>query len=125
MSKVTAVGHIAADAELRTVGKGKDEHKVADFRFCANVYRGKDFEDTPVWYKTALWNKYAEVMVDRLKKGTQVMVTGDLVVEEYEKDGEKRFVLVILNADVIVGAAANSGGDDKKKKGSENRFPRD
>lgn len=97
-SKVTVVGRIGADAEEpRKVG----DSQVTDFRVCANVYRGKDKDDTPVWYRVSCWGAFADVVSRQAKKGTFVYVSGDLVVEEYKKDGETRYQLQILNADVI------------------------
>lgn len=97
-SKVTVVGRIGGDAEEpRKVG----DSQVTDFRVCANVYRGRDKDDTPVWYRVSCWGSFADIVYKQAKKGTLVYVSGDLVVEEYKKDGDTRYQLQILNPDVI------------------------
>ena len=97
-SKVTVVGRIGADAEEpRKVG----DSKVTDFRVCANVYRGKEKDQTPVWYKVPCWGAFADVVAKQAKKGTLVYVSGDLILEEYEGKSGKGSQLVILNSDVI------------------------
>lgn len=115
-SKATVVGRIGADAEEpRKVG----DSQVTDFRVCANVYRGKDKDDTPVWYRVSCWGGFADVVSRQAKKGTLVYVSGDLVVEEYKKDGENRHQLQILNADVIF------MDDGERPERSERRDSRD
>lgn len=97
-SRVTVVGRIGADAEEpRKAG----DSKVTDFRVCANVYRGKEKDQTPVWYKVPCWGGFADVIFKQAKKGTLVYVSGDLILEEYEGKNGKGTQLVILNSDVI------------------------
>lgn len=98
-SRVTVVGRLGKDPEMRQAG-GKS---VLDLTICANVYRGKDKEETPVWYKTSAWEKYAEALAKSgMSKGDLCFVEGDLILDEYTaKDGEVRTQLVILNATVI------------------------
>lgn len=97
-SKVTVVGRIGGDAEApRKVG----DSQVTDFRVCANVYRGKEKDQTPVWYKVPVWGAFADVIVKQAKRGTLVYVAGDLILEEYTGKNGKGTQLTILNADVI------------------------
>jgi single-strand DNA-binding protein len=99
-SKVTVVGRLGADPESRATSGGKS---LLELRVCANVYRGKDKEETPVWFKVTVWEKYAEALANSgMSKGDLCYVSGDLILEDYTtKDGEVRNSLVILNATVI------------------------
>lgn len=116
-SKVTVVGRLGADPELRSAG-GKS---VLDLRVCANVYRGKGKEETPVWYRASVWENYADALAKSgMSKGDLVYLSGDLVLEEYTtKDGEVKTALTILQARVI--PMSNGGGQRQERAPQESR----
>ena len=110
-SYIHVVGRLGADPELRQAG-GKS---VLDLRFCANVYRGKGKEETPVWFRASVWEAYADALANSgMSKGDLVAVSGDLVLEEYNtKDGEVKTALTILQAKVI--PMSNRGGGEQPR----------
>lgn len=117
-SKVTVVGRLGADPELRAAG-GKS---VLDLRICANVYRGKGRDETPVWYRASVWENYAEALAKSgMSKGDLVYISGDLVLEEYttKQDGEVKTALTILQARVI--PMSNGGGQRQERAPQESR----
>jgi single-strand DNA-binding protein len=48
------------------------------------------------WYNVVTFRQLAEACAEELTKGSKVVVTGSLAVEEYEKDGEKRKSVKVL-----------------------------
>lgn len=113
-SKATVVGRLGADPELRQAG----DQSVLDLRFCANVYRGKNKEETAVWYKASVWGAYADGLAKAgMSKGDLVYVSGDLVLEEYTtRDGEVKNSLVILQAEVIPMSSRGDGGGQRASR---------
>jgi single-strand DNA-binding protein len=85
MLQVTAVGNLAADPEVRTVG----DNEVANFLIlCNKKIKGEEHVSA---LRCAVWGPRAKVVADYLTKGSQVTVTGQAYVETYEtKTGETR-----------------------------------
>jgi single-strand DNA-binding protein len=80
----TGSGNLGRDPELRTTASGTS---VCDFSVA--VQGRKD--DPPTWFRVTAWEKQAEACAEYLKKGSKVLVTGDIRTDEYEdKEGVKR-----------------------------------
>ena len=82
MLTLTAVGNLARDPEIKTVG----DTEVANFTVLCNR-KGRD-GDIVTAVDCSVWGKRAQVIRDYLLKGSQVTVVGDGYVEQYDrKDG--------------------------------------
>lgn len=94
---VTVVGNVATDVVLRHTQEGKP---FAGFgvvsterRYDKKVESWSDGNKLFVWVTG--WRRLASGAAASLKKGDPVIVNGRLVVEEYEKDGEKRLLVKV------------------------------
>lgn len=98
---ITTVANLTADPELRFTGAGKP---VAKIGVACNRSRKTDtgFETTHTVFLTVqLWEADAETAAEHLRKGDRVVVTGELLVDEWEgKDGSKRQTLVVDRATI-------------------------
>jgi single-strand DNA-binding protein len=84
VNRVTLIGNLATDVELREIGT---EKKVASFLLAVN--RGdRDAGADFVWI--AAWDRQAEVCAEFLTKGQRVGVDGRLRSHTWEKEGERR-----------------------------------
>lgn len=86
MSTITT-GRIA-EPELRFTGNGKAllELRVAATRSQKDKQTGQWSDDgAPLWVAATFWEDEAQRLADALHKGDQVTVSGDLVLEEYQK----------------------------------------
>lgn len=91
MNYVQIAGHIGKDAEVRFTPDGK---KVTSFSVATNKRRKG--EDTTVWYRVTIWGDQFEKMVPYLKKGSAVLVVGDLEARLYtDKEGRPQISLEI------------------------------
>lgn len=70
-------------------GKQLEKSYLLRFTIATSDYKADGTEYT-YWHTCNLWGKYGERMVDVIKKGTRICVTGTLTSRSYEKDGEKR-----------------------------------
>lgn len=80
------VGNLTRDPELKTVG----EHKVCSFSVAVNTgERKEDGTYDTNYFNCSAWGATAEYLMNKLQKGTQVDVVGDLKLRAYtsEKDG--------------------------------------
>lgn len=91
MNKVILLGHIGQDAQLTTIQSGS---KVAKFSI-ATTKRWKDKEgnkkEQTEWHNIECWDKVAEIAEKYFKKGTKLLVEGEIKTDQYEKDGVKQY----------------------------------
>ena len=100
MNTCTFVGGLPRDAELRAVG----ENKVCNFSIGSNVGFG-DNKKT-LWIECGVWGKRGEALNDNLKKGQQVVVSGELQTKEYQdKEGQTKTTLYLNIQSLAFGSA--------------------
>ena len=106
LNKVMLIGRLTRDPEERTFANGG---KVANFGFAVNNRKKNpqsgEWEDVPVWLDCKAFNreqgrKLADLVMGSLRKGHQVYVEGHLVLEEWEKEGQKQSKLKIYVDDL-------------------------
>lgn len=92
MNKIILTGRLGHDAELKYLDSGKNVTK-----FSIAVEKNYKREgDAPTWVNCQKWN--AENLSNYLTKGKHILVEGELKIDPYEKDGEKK-QLVYVNVD--------------------------
>lgn len=98
LPKVTLVGRLTADAEVKTV---IEENTVTEFSVACDERKktGDEWKDHPHFFNVFQWNR--PKMARHLKKGVPVTVTGEIVQERWEKDGEKRNAVRIKAFEVV------------------------
>lgn len=98
MNKITAVGRIVADAEVRFTPGGDP---VASFRLASDVGYGD--KKTTNWFSCQVWGKRAESIAQYLAKGSQVTVFGSLTMREWtNKEGVKQLSPDIRVDDIVL-----------------------
>ena len=84
-------GNLGADIEVRYLGSG-----TAIGTFNVAVKKGFGEHEKTVWVKCQLWGKRAEGgLTQYLVKGAKVLISGELFLDEWEKDGKVRQTLVV------------------------------
>ncbi|MGM0241209.1 single-stranded DNA-binding protein [Enterococcus sp. AZ103] len=82
MIKVTGVGRLTKDADLRYTTKGTP---VASFTVaCDRSYIGKDGKKETTFVRCILWGKIAVSFSEYAKKGTLISFDGELSTRQYE-----------------------------------------
>jgi single-strand DNA-binding protein len=85
-NRITLVGNLTRDPEIRYVGSGA---AVTKFALAINT-RSKQQEET-MYVDIVAWDKLAETCNTYLKKGMSVLIDGRLSIRSYDtKEGEKR-----------------------------------
>lgn len=95
MNKVSIAGHLGSDPEVRHTPGGL---KVTSFTVAVNVR--KQGKDETLWYRVTLWGDRFDKMVQYLKKGSAVIVHGDLFATIWDK-GEKPRLNLEITADSV------------------------
>ncbi|MEU9921914.1 single-stranded DNA-binding protein [Streptomyces griseoluteus] len=88
---LTGVGRLTADPELRFT---QSQKAVASVPLAFNSRRlnkqTNQWEDGDVFYiRGTAWERLAENVAETLAKGMEVIVTGEIRTESWEKDGQK------------------------------------
>ena len=88
MNKVILSGGVTKDAELNFLTNGTPKMM---FNLAVERSYQKDKNNKKVDFITCeLFGKSAENLCQYITKGKQIMVEGELNIDQYEKDGEKR-----------------------------------
>lgn len=98
MNKLTIIGNLTRDVELRTTQSGKS---VANFTVAVNR-RAKPGEKAEAdFFRVSVWDKQAETCQKYLAKGRKVCVIGSVSVSTYNaNDGSTRATLEVFAQDV-------------------------
>lgn len=101
MVKVTLVGNIASDIDLKFTQKGD---AVASFSLAVNerVKQGDTWTDgEPTFYRVSVWRNMGEQTAELLSKGDRVIVYGSFKPREYETKAGGKAVSLDVTADEI------------------------
>jgi len=116
INKVTLIGHLGGDPEVRHLENGVI---VARFSLATNeFYKDKDgnMQSPTEWHNIVVWREQAERAEKQLKKGSLVYVEGKISYRKYTgQDGVERNVTdIVSNTFRIL---------DRKEGVGESRFP--
>ncbi len=97
MNSITIAGHLGRDAETRFTPNGA---KVTTLTIATNVRESG--EDVTVWYRVTLWGDRWDKLLPYLKKGSGVIVIGELRKPQMytDRDGNTQVSLEV-RADVV------------------------
>ena len=85
MNKVIINGHLVKDMDVKDTGKCL----VGNFTIANNVGFGEDQKTN--FINCVLFGDRVESLVEYLVKGCKVLVEGELAIEQYEVNDEKRY----------------------------------
>ncbi|MFZ4772837.1 MAG: single-stranded DNA-binding protein [Chlamydiia bacterium] len=85
MNFVFIAGRLGSDPETRTTPSGK---KVTSFRVACSSKKGGEEETT--WFNITVWGDQFDKLISFLKKGSAVMIQGELQKPKTYKDREGR-----------------------------------
>ncbi len=85
MNQITIAGHLVADPEVRFTSSGQ---KVTTLRVAARARRGS--KDETIWWKVTIWGEQFDKMIGYFKKGSPIIVVGELSKPEIFTDREGR-----------------------------------
>lgn len=119
-NQVTLIGSVGNDAEVKFL---KETSQVAKFSVATNrSYKDKDGnkKTQTEWHNVEVWNEKAKFAGNYVKKGSLVLIVGELRYEKFEdKDGKPqirakvqadKIQLLPKGAGAAAGAAAASNG---------------
>jgi single-strand DNA-binding protein len=101
VNKVTLIGNVGADPEVRTMpaGGAVTNLTIATSETWKDKQTGQPQERTE-WHRIVFFNRLAEIAGEYLKKGSKVYIEGSLRTREWEKDGIKRYTTEIVGGEM-------------------------
>ena len=92
MNFINIAGHLGADPEVRYTSSGK---KVTTFRVATRTRKGGN--DDTIWWRVTVWGDQFDKMISYLKKGSPVVVFGELQKPEIfnDRDGKPQISMEI------------------------------
>lgn len=85
MNQITIAGHLGADPEVRFTSSGQ---KVTTLRVAARARRSG--KDETIWWKVTVWGEQFDKIIPYFKKGSPIIVVGELSKPEIFTDREGR-----------------------------------
>lgn len=120
LNKVTLIGNLGADPEIRTTSGG---NKVAQFSLATsrqwNSASGEKQEKTE-WHKCVAWNQasrgtgLADIIERYVRKGDKLFVEGRIEYRQYQdKENQTRYVTEVnVRELILLGGRGGGGGGD-------------
>jgi len=122
-NKVTLMGNLTRDPELRTTPTGSN---VCSFSLAVNrTWKNANGEQQEAvdYIDCNIWGKPAEIINQYMSKGSGILVSGRLQQRSWEQEGQKRSKVEVVVEDFnFVGGGndggSNSGGGSRSSGGS-------
>lgn len=108
MNKVILKGRLTGDPELHQTVNGVS---VTDFSIAVNRRFNKDETD---FINCQAWKNSGEFVSKYFKKGQEILVSGELHIDKWDKDGQTRYTTrVVVDNVEFCGSKADNNNDDK------------
>ena len=119
-NKVLLMGNLTRDPEVRYTPKGT---AVGDLGIAINdSYKAQDgtIKETVTYVDIEVWGRQAEICKQYLTKGRPVFVEGQLKLDQWEQDGQKKSKLKVRadRVQFLGGGPARTGGGGKQRSSS-------
>ena len=116
MNKWTGHGFTGKDPEIKTLESGK---KIAKLTLATTSFRkDKDGNKVTDWHNLILWEKLAELCEKYVKKGSELIVEGEISYRNYtDKDGvTKYFTEIVCQSIEFCGKRESTPAENKEGK---------
>ncbi len=114
MNFIHIAGHLGADPETRFTQSGK---KVTTLRVATRTRRAGN--DDTIWWRVTIWGDQFEKMMPHLKKGSAVMVWGEVHKPEIfnDREGKPQVSLEITAVQIQFSPFGKPGGSQQGQEG--------
>ena len=108
MNVFTFTGHLGKDCEQKFLQNGNSV-----VTFSVPCTSGYGTHKATTWVRCSLFGKRGESLAQHLVKGTLVCVSGEFKLNEWEKDGQKRYQAECNVAEITLLGSRQSQGESK------------
>ncbi|MDR1627103.1 MAG: single-stranded DNA-binding protein [Spirochaetia bacterium] len=122
INHVVLVGRLTRDANLKFSSSGL---AICEFSIAINrrVRQGEGWTDEAHFFDITLFGKQAEAIAKYMAKGNQIAVEGELRLDRWEQDGQKRSkIKIVANNVQLLGSRGGGAGGGASGGGGQGRF---
>jgi single-strand DNA-binding protein len=119
LNRVTLLGNLGADPELRVTPGGQ---AVLKLRLATNesyLDRNNVRQERTEWHRVTVWGRRAEALGKILQKGDSLLIEGRLQTSSYEKNGEKRYSTEVVANNIVLPGGGRGRGEGAREGGRE------
>lgn len=110
VNKVILLGRLGKDPEVRTLESGSKLATVSIATGKSYKDQAGEWQEKTEWHRLTFWRDNAD-RAERLRKGDQVYVEGELTTRSWEQDNITRYVTeVVVNYTQIIERNSNNTG---------------
>ncbi len=102
LNRAQLIGNVGRDPELRKTPQG---NSVCTLRVATTEFhraRNGERREITDWHSVVLWDRLAEIAVQKIRKSDRIYVEGKLRTRSFEKDGITRHVTEIIAQNIIL-----------------------
>lgn len=120
MNFINIAGHLGADPEVRFTSSGK---KVTTLRVATRTRKGQN-EDT-IWWRVTLWGEQYDKFVSFLKKGSGVVVFGEVHKPDIfnDREGKPQVSMEITAVHIQFSPFGKPGGSNNQSQEGQQAAP--
>ena len=122
MNKLTIIGNLTRDPELRTTTSGVN---VCSFTVAVNRKKKQEGQPEADFFRVTAWRELGEICAKYLAKGRKVCVVGSVSVHTYDSNGKTSASLEVLAEDVEFLTPKGEQTDVDKQTGYQKVQPND
>jgi len=122
LNRVTLLGNLGADPELRMTQGGQAVLKLRMATTESYLDQSNTRQERTEWHSVTVWGKRGEGLSRHLSKGSRILVEGSIRTSSYEKDGEKRYRTEVVATNVVF-AGGKSDSDTAAPRQGGQRAP--
>lgn len=113
MNFVHIAGHLGADPEVRVTQTGK---KVTTLRVATRSRKGQ--QDETIWWRVTIWDDRFDKMMPYLKKGSAVIVAGEMKKPEIftDREGKSQISLEVTAVDIQFSPFGKGGSSENRSQ---------
>lgn len=121
MNKFITSGRVVNDIEIRQSTNGKT---IAKFNFAVRKNFKKDNEPDADFFNCVVFGKLAEVFDRNVRKGTKLILEGEMRNDNYEKDGVKHYGMqYVVNSMEFCESKATDGNSSAPTQPDSTGYP--
>jgi len=123
LNRVELIGYLGRDPETRFTPSGS---KVANFSLAVTSrWRGAEGEakERTNWFNIEAWGRLGEICQEYLHKGSLVYLEGRLQTEQYEHEGEKRYITKVVAQQLQMLDRKQEEEEPQAVAGEEEEYP--
>ena len=112
MNHLMIAGHLGADPEIRFTSSGQ---KVTTLRVACNSKKSN--KEETIWWKVTLWGEQFDKMLPFFKKGSPILVAGELMKPEifHDKEGKPQISLNITASQLMFSPFGKNDAKSEEK----------